>query len=174
MAQRVVLGVAVMVLAAAAGSAGRAQALANPGFEPPYAAVSSGAAAVSGEVAHGWEDLSYGPVTATYAEETTGAHGGKACQRVTVGAVGSGGGYQFGQQVVVPAGDMATPGLWFKGTAGARLDLLLIQPVSPWKWYGDAPLYLTGSWQFVAYPLYREDAGAADDYGERAGELLPG
>src|SRR5208283_5259059 len=118
------------LLMAALPSLAASPVLVNPSFETPYLPVTSYTSNVSGNLAHGWADLSYGTVSAAYAEQTANPHGGTACQQVTLSEVGANSGFQMGQQITLPGGTLNTPGLWFRGTPGTRLDLVLIQPVS--------------------------------------------
>jgi hypothetical protein len=128
--------------------------LANPGFEPPYAAVGSGVAGVTGNIANGWYDLSYGTLSAAYSAQTWWPHGGKTCQQVTLESVSANSEFQMGQWVTLPAGSLSTPGMWLRGTPGMRLDMEVIEPVAPWFTYGDSPVYLSSGWQFVSFPAH--------------------
>src|SRR6266567_8043471 len=82
----------------------------NPGFEGPYQQRPGMRTGISGRIAAGWRDYSYGNVAAHYDQQTSSPHGGSSCQQVTVGSVGANSGLQIGQVTNVSGGRVYMPG----------------------------------------------------------------
>ncbi len=129
-------------------------ALTNPGFEAPYAAVDSSSSTITGQIAAGWSDNSaWADVTASYAQDTSDPRSGSSDQKVTVTAVQSGS-FQMLQSFDATAGMLYRPGMWFRGTPGTVVDLVLQGPAPDYAILADDPVDLTDAWRFVTLPVH--------------------
>jgi Beta-galactosidase len=142
-------------LLVAALAAAPADALDNPQFDGSYLPVQATRPSITGDVAPGWTDnSSWADVTVRYAKQTTGAHSpNSACQQVTLSSIKSGE-WQFLQELQAKAGTKYVPGVWLKGTKGARIWLALRQADADFKTYQEVPADLTGAWQFISIPSH--------------------
>jgi len=135
------------ICAGVAAHAATPVALVNPGMEPPYAAVNLNNGAISGYLAHGWEEnSSWANATVQYSEDTTNPHRGSASQKVVVSSVGSGR-VQFIQQFGLQAGNVYTASVWLRGDPGLQASLVIQQGSSPYATYIQNSFALTGDWQ---------------------------
>jgi hypothetical protein len=147
---------AYIVTLSAALAAASAYALDNPAFEGTYTSVAASRTTITGVVAPGWTDnSSWAEVTLRYAKQTTGTRKpGSACQQITLSNIKGNGEWQFLQEFQGKAGYRYQPGLWLKGTKGARVWLGLRQSQAPYKTYQDVPADMTGAWQYVSVPAH--------------------
>ena len=133
----------------------------NPGFEGQYQQVSGIRTGITGRVAVGWRDYSYGNVNAHYDEQTSNPHGGKTCQQVTVDTVGTNSCIQIGQLANVVGGRVYFTGIWLRGTPGMHVTILLRQAASPGITYESTPVEVSQSWQLVSIPEHVVKDGQA-------------
>src|ERR1017187_5253291 len=96
------------VCAAGAAHASTPVELVNPGMEEPYNGVNLNSGAISGALAHGWnENSAWANATVQYSEEKNNPHSGSACQKALVTSAGTGR-VQFYQQFQLQAGNLYT------------------------------------------------------------------
>ncbi len=122
----------------------------NPGFEAPYRAIASGRAAITGEIAHWWQDNSeWADVEVRYSQDGTSPRSGLASQKVDVRAVRSGA-VQLVRSQTLASGATYTLSAWLRGTPGLVVTLALREGGAPYTDYAARDVVLTGEWQSVS------------------------
>ena len=128
--------------------------LLNSGFEPPY--VSAGVNnPISGNTAVNWYDNSSWGVpnpTVTYSEDTDNPHSGTSSQKVSVQTVPPNTLVQLVQSLTVIPGQTYTFSAWLRGDAGMKVNLVLQDNNTPYNYYANTQVTLTGVWQQFTTP----------------------
>jgi hypothetical protein len=135
--------------------------LLNSGFEPPYVSIGVNNP-ISGSIAVNWTDNSSWGVpnpTVTYSQDTANPHGGTASQKVSVQTVPAGTDVQLVQTLTVIPGQVYTFTAWLRGDAGMTVNMVLQNSNSPYNYYADMTVALTGTWQQVAVQGQVNDTG---------------
>jgi len=131
--------------------------LVNGGMESPYAAVTSGAATITGQIANGWADNSFWQSTPAptiaYSEDRVNPHGGASSQKIAVSSVGASR-FQMIQQFAQRAGNIYTLSAWVRGTPGVQVALSTQQASSPYATYIQSSIALTNDWQPITATGY--------------------
>ena len=123
-------------------------------MEAPYSTVYENSGAISGYLAHKWQDNSgWANATIQYSEDTSNPHSGSACQKVAVTSVGSGRA-QFIQQFPLQAGNIYTASVWLRGDPGLEASLIVQQAAAPYATYLENSVALNADWQQVTATGY--------------------
>ena len=123
-------------------------------MEAPYSTVYENGGAISGYLAHKWQDNSgWANATIQYSEDTSNPHSGSACQKVAVTSVGSGRA-QFIQQFPLQAGNIYTASVWLRGDPGLEASLIVQQAAAPYATYLENSVALNADWQQVTATGY--------------------
>lgn len=122
--------------------------LRNPTFAPPRRSAGAEGAAISGEIAHDWDDNSeWADVAVRYAPDPTPVPGGGAGQGITIERVTSGR-QQLRQGVRVVAGRSYTFTALLRGTPGLAVEMLIRNADDPYNAHASTVITdLDGSWK---------------------------
>jgi len=131
--------------------------LLNGGLEPPYYSVGVHNQ-ISGDVATGWVDNSYGDVTVAYSQDTNNPHTGASSQKMSVSAVASSGAVRLIQELGVTPGGTYTLKAWLRGDPATKMNLFLHR-LNPSHTYASAAVSLTSNWQQVSITGQVPDSG---------------
>ncbi|HEX2950330.1 MAG TPA: endo-1,4-beta-xylanase [Armatimonadota bacterium] len=125
----------------------------DPSFEgPAHPATATKTAAVSGEIAEGWEDNSgWADVAIQYALDRQIVQNGKVSQRVDVKAI-NGGAAQFVQPLAgLKQGHVYSVHMWLRAASSNTLiQVGLRQQGSPWAWFASKHALIGPQWQEVS------------------------
>ncbi|WP_169793757.1 endo-1,4-beta-xylanase [Novosphingobium fuchskuhlense] len=119
--------------------------LRNPGFAAPTRSAGAEGAAISGEIAHDWDDNSeWADVAVRYAPDSTPVPGGGGAQAVTISRV-TAGRQQMLQSVRVVPGRSYTFTALLRGTPGLAVDMLIRNADDPYNAHALATINDLGS-----------------------------